>query len=175
MSNAPRAGRGAGSPPSGRSLRRGRPVRTRPEDGYVDRHKNADSLVCERCGVVRHQGRWTWGAPPVGPVLPTTCPACARAADRVPAGRIRLDSRALPERETIERIARNVEEAERGEHPLERLMGIEVGADGIELTTTGTHLARRIAGRVARAFHRRPRITYRDDPRQVEIVFGPEA
>ena len=52
------------------------------------------------------------------------------------------------EREQVVSLARHCEAAERDEHPLERIMGVEGSDDGLVITTTGTHIARRIAERV---------------------------
>jgi hypothetical protein len=118
--------------------------------------------VCEDCGLVQHRGRWSSGAPPLTELRGGRCPACQRIRDRYPAGTIRLHPDLLEHRAEVLRLARNLERAERSEHPLERLMGVERADDHLVITTTGVHLARRIARHLARRFHRRARIRYAD-------------
>lgn len=159
-------------PPHGRGARRGRPARPEHEDPYAEPRKAGAALVCTSCGVLHHAGRWSWGEAPVGPVRETLCPACMRVRDGLPGGLLHLDRSYLAQREPLERIARKLEQDERREHPLERLIAFVEDEHGLTLTTTGIHLARRIAGRVARTYHRRPAIAYREDPPSVEIRFG---
>jgi hypothetical protein len=49
-------------------------------------------------------------------------------------------------------LARHQEEAEKGEHPLNRIINIDEDADGIVINTTDIHLPRRIGEAVERAF-----------------------
>jgi len=51
------------------------------------------------------------------------------------------------------RLARHHEEAEKNEHPLNRIMSIEEDTHGIVINTTDIHLPRRIGEAVKRAFH----------------------
>jgi hypothetical protein len=170
-----RDGAGRMLPQHARSLHRGRPIRTKPIDSYASGAKPSDSMVCETCGVVWHGGRWYWGAPPESVVRAGLCPACQRISDRYPAGQLVLDASLVPRLAEIEHIVRKVEVAERQEHPLERVMALEASAGGIEVTTTGVHMARRIAGRLGRTLHTRPKVTYLDDPTSVRIEFGPRS
>jgi hypothetical protein len=57
------------------------------------------------------------------------------------------------QKEEIVRLARHQEEAEKGEHPLNRIITIDEDADGIVINTTDIHLPRRIGEAVERAFH----------------------
>jgi len=50
-------------------------------------------------------------------------------------------------------LARHQEEAEKSEHPLNRIIKIDEDADGIVINTTDIHLPRRIGEAVKRAFH----------------------
>ena len=54
----------------------------------------------------------------------------------------------------IVRLARRPEDAEKREHPLNRIIGIEQD-EAIVITTTDIHLPRRIGGAVKRSFHSR--------------------
>ena len=48
-------------------------------------------------------------------------------------------------KQEILNLAKNIEEAEKAEHPLNRIMDIEELDDGLRITTTDIHLPRRIA------------------------------
>jgi hypothetical protein len=50
-------------------------------------------------------------------------------------------------------LARHQEAAEKAEHPLNRIMGVEDTPDGVVITTTDIHLPRRIGEAIRRAFH----------------------
>jgi NMD protein affecting ribosome stability and mRNA decay len=130
--------------------------------------KALDALVCERCKAVFHGGRWHWGAPPLGDVRSGLCPACERIRDRRPAGTIRLHQDLLAHEEEIRNLVANTEEAERDEHPLERVLAIEHSEDGMVVTTTGVHIARRIASKLKRRFHKKGTTSY---PESEAIIF----
>jgi hypothetical protein len=130
-----------------------RNVQLKEHDPYRRLRKAKDALVCDDCGVVQHEGKWYWGAPPVGDVNAGLCPACQRIRDRYPAGTIRLHGLPGPLRDEVVNMIRNVAEHERQEHPLERLMDLEDQSDALVVTTTGMHLARAIAGALRSRFH----------------------
>ena len=144
------------------------PVRTRNvqpvhHDAYHAVAKPRHALVCEDCGIVCHGGRWYWGEPPPGKVRSCVCPACRRVRHRHPASWLRAPWRALgPRREVLDQI-RNICEAERVEHPLERVMAIKDVDGDLLITTTGLHIARCIASGLQRRLHRRPSMSYGDD------------
>jgi NMD protein affecting ribosome stability and mRNA decay len=115
-------------------------------DVYGLRGKLPDPTVCPTCGALYRDGRWTWGAAPVD-AHPTECPACRRTADRYPAGRVRIRGDfARAHADEIRGLVRNVEEREKAEHALKRVMAIEddPGEDGLEVTTTDAKLAKSI-------------------------------
>lgn len=117
---------------------------------YERKAKPADAIVCDQCALVWFGGRWYHGAPPFGEVRGGLCPACQRIRDRFPAGTIRVPADSAKAVREISNIARRLEESERAEHPLERLMDV-VREDGtIVITTTGIHLARRITSKLER-------------------------
>lgn len=138
--------------------------------GVVTRHaglgapgpKRSGAFVCADCGVVQHAGKWYWGAPPLAQPRSGRCPACQRIRARDPAGTIRLAPAFLARAEEVLDLARNVERAEKAEHPLERLMEVEQSDGHLVITTTGIHIARQIAHKLARRFHRRARIRYEE-------------
>ena len=55
----------------------------------------------------------------------------------------------------IVRLARHQEDAEKREHPLNRIIGIEEEDEAIVIMTTDIHLPRRIGAAVKRAFNGR--------------------
>src|SRR5271167_2546040 len=57
------------------------------------------------------------------------CPACRRINDRFPAGVVELRGAfGIQQKEEILRLARHQEEAEKSEHPLNRIIKIDEGA-----------------------------------------------
>jgi NMD protein affecting ribosome stability and mRNA decay len=131
--------------------------------------KAAGALVCSDCGLVQHGGKWFRGAPPLAKLRSGRCPACRRIREGYPAGTIRMHPAFLEHREEILRLVRNVERAERVEHPLERLMEVKETGGKLVVTTTGIHLARQIAHRIARRFHRKARLRYADQEDLVHV------
>jgi NMD protein affecting ribosome stability and mRNA decay len=117
-------------------------------DSYKAKGKLPDPTRCPECGAVFHKGRWTWGEAPRG-AHDQLCPACQRIRDDYPAGYVSLGGEYLgAHRDEILNIVRNCEAEERARHPLQRLIAIKDVEGGILVTTTDTHLARRIAERI---------------------------
>jgi hypothetical protein len=83
------------------------------------------------------------------------CPACRRINDHNPAGVLTLAGPFVSRhKDEMIRLARNQEQAERPEHPLNRIMDIEDEApDRLVISTTDIHLPRRIGEAVSRAYH----------------------
>lgn len=122
-------------------------------DPYQLRHKPHEPAVCRQCGVIYHDGRWQWGQRREG-AEEVMCPACRRIAERAPAGILTLRGDvALRHKDELTGLARNREEAEKSEHPLNRIAAIEQSEEGLVITTTDIHLPRRIGEAVKRAFH----------------------
>jgi hypothetical protein len=127
-----------------------KPLRSDP---YAPRGKHPDPSACSGCGAIYRAGRWAWGAPPAD-AQPVLCPACRRAGDDYPAGIVTLSGdywRA--HRDEIIQLARNLEERERAEHPLKRIMRVRDGGDALEIATTDEKLARGIGKALKRAHH----------------------
>jgi hypothetical protein len=82
------------------------------------------------------------------------CPACRRINDKFPAGVVELRGPLGPQqKDEIIHLARHQEEAEKGEHPLNRIINIDEDTNGIVIKTTDIHLTRRIGEAVERTFH----------------------
>jgi len=142
------------SPHAGRAGRRtsGRAQRDHILDPYQAQQKLQEPTACRQCGAVYHRGRWQWGVTPAG-AHQELCPACRRINDRFPAGAVTLHGDVAGQRkDQIIGLARNEEAAEKGEHPLNRIVDIEETDEGLVITTTDIHLPRRIGEALQRAF-----------------------
>ena len=122
------------------------------KDPYASRGKLPDPTACPKCGALYRKGRWTWGAAPAD-AHRTECPACRRIADAYPAGIVRLTGAfAKTHAEEIRSLVRHVEEREKKEHALKRIMAVESDGDALVVTTTDEHLARGIGEAVKHAY-----------------------
>lgn len=123
------------------------------DDPYKQPQKRSEPAYCEKCGAVCHEGRWQWGEAPEG-AQRTVCPACHRINDRYPAGEVTITgSFADLHKDELINLARHQEEAERAEHPLNRIMAIETKEAGeMVILTTDLHLPKRIGEAVRSAY-----------------------
>lgn len=153
-----------------------RPQRNNPQhlDNYPHAKKPGHTLVCPDCQLVLHEGRWRWGAPPIDKIESARCPACTRIREHDARGTLRLDPAFTPFREEVLGMLKNVEEVEKEEHPLERLMDVKDTPDGMLVTTTGVHLARRVAHKLGQRFHKKPRLRYEDGEQRVIVDWPAE-
>jgi NMD protein affecting ribosome stability and mRNA decay len=149
--------------------RKDRLVREKRHDVYRLEKKLPEPSKCIECGVVFTEGRWSWAEVPAVEKT-TTCPACQRIADNVPAGILTLRGSFLEEhREEVIGLIRNVEALEKGEHPLERIMTLDDSADGLEVRTTGVHVARRIGDALGRSYQGDLSFTYGDGEKTIQV------
>ena len=122
-------------------------------DPYQVQQKLHEGTVCPQCGAVYHRGRWRW-VPGLEAAHEQLSAACRRINDKFLAGIVILRGDfARDHREEVIRLARHQEEAEKKEHPLNRIIGIKKDTREIVITTTDIHLPRRIGEAVRRAFH----------------------
>lgn len=122
------------------------------KDVYGLKGKLAEPTACGACGAVYRRGRWTWAAAPAD-AAKTTCPACRRVADDYPAGIVTISGDFVRERvDEIRGLVHNLEEREKKEHPLKRVMGIEQQANALIVKTTNAHLARGIGQALEHAY-----------------------
>jgi len=139
------------------------------EDPYKRAAKLPEPTQCPQCRAVYHKGRWHWGLTPAD-VHATLCQACHRINDKFPAGTLTLAGDFVAaHRADILAIVRHQEEAEKKEHPLNRVMGIEETADRIIVTTTDIHLPRRIAEAVKRTFRGKLVLQFDEDAYSARI------
>ncbi len=130
--------------PGFRLLRRDQLIQELVHDAYKSKKKLPEPTRCPDCGLVFRDGRWSRGVE-AGEAHVARCPACQRIHDRFPAGHVMLSGEFFTtHRDEILHRLRHCEETEAQDHPLERLIAIEDTDDGVEVTTTGTHLARRL-------------------------------
>ena len=121
-------------------------------DPYQAKRKYHEPTVCRDCGGVFHHGRWQWASVPLMAHL-ALCPACRRTRDKSPAGFVTLTGRFFDaHREELMRLVRNEAEHERLEHPLNRIMQIDEGADRVKISTTDVHLPQRIGEALKHAY-----------------------
>ena len=123
-----------------------RNVQEHRHDPYKLRGKLPEPTVCPECGASYHKGRWTWEKAPAAEHNSQLCQACQRINDKYPAGELLIQGAFLgAHKQEILNLAKNTEQKEKGQHPLNRIMAIEELEDGVRITTTDIHLPRRIA------------------------------
>lgn len=146
--------------------------RTEPKhDAYKLRAKLRGPTVCRDCGAVFHEGRWRWAARPAE-ADEETCPACQRIRDHAPAGMIHLMGPFFKShREEILNLVRNQEAEAKREHPLCRIMAAKEDDDGVVITTTDTHLPRRIGEALWHAHHGELDLHYGQSPKLVQMTW----
>ena len=144
-------------------------------DPYQPRQKLHEGTVCPQCGALYHAGRWQWGTKGEG-ADQELCAVCRRINDKFPAGVVTLRGDFAQEhKEEMISLARHQEEAEKKEHPLNRIISIEEDAQGIVINTTDIHLPRRIGEAVKRAFHGEIEDHFEKDGYFVRITWSREA
>lgn len=122
-------------------------------DPYKRPQKLAEPTVCPQCGAVYLHGRWQWSQRPKE-AEETLCQACLRTNDHYPAGVVTLSGTLAGQKKTeILHLARHQEEAEKTEHPMNRIIEVVEAPGEIVINTTDVHLPRRIGEAIHRAFH----------------------
>jgi NMD protein affecting ribosome stability and mRNA decay len=146
--------------------------RAAPPDPYAERRKPSGPAACADCGAVFYRGRWSWRAAPAH-ARRALCPACRRIRERMPAGFVRLTGAfAREKREALLKLARRCESVERKEHPLQKIMGVEASGEGLLVTTTDGHLARRIGEALHRAHRGELRYRYAPGSRVLRVSWS---
>jgi hypothetical protein len=115
--------------------------------------KPGELTVCSGCGAIVHEGRWVW--PKDGPATgtPALCPACQRIRDAAPLGEVRISGEfARAHKDEILARVRHVEEREKRDHPLQRLIAVREENGELVATTTDPHLAHAIGSALHDAF-----------------------
>jgi hypothetical protein len=126
-------------------------AKPRRKDPYALDGKLSDPSACSFCGAIYRNGRWAWGSAPVD-AKRVTCPACRRAKDRYPAGIVRIGGDyAAQHKDELLNLARNVEQREKAEHPMKRILAVRDDDTEVEITTSDPRLARGIGEALAHA------------------------
>lgn len=141
-------------------------------DPYKARHKPRGATRCADCGAVFYRGRWSWRTTPAHAPL-GLCPACRRVREHLPAGFVRLRGPFVREhQEELLKRVRHCEEAERREHPLQRIMAVEARDEGLLVTTTDAHLARRIGDALHDAYKGELEYRYSKDDSLLRVTWS---
>jgi len=116
----------------------------REEDPYRATRKPPEPTVCPTCQAVFTGGRWSWEKIPED-AYEHQCPACQRIRDEFPAGYVMIKGEFIKDhRDEIVALVTAKEEREKAEHPLQRIIAIQDVREGLQITTTDSHLARGI-------------------------------
>jgi hypothetical protein len=135
--------------------RRDRMIRENVHDTYKLGGKLPEPTRCPRCRAIYVDGRWTWNYAAGGSLAASEriCSACHRIADNYPAGEVTLSGTFLAaHKDEILGLARNLEETEKAEHPMNRIIAVREVADQVQITTTDVHLPRRIGKAIQSAW-----------------------
>lgn len=121
-------------------------------DPYQLNKTYPDPTICNSCGSLYTNGKWTWHDLPEE-AHRGICPACHRIRDNHPGGIIELRGSFLAENKSdILDVVHHIKDREIIENPMERVLHIYKNADKTIVTTTGIHLARAIGDAIAKAF-----------------------
>jgi len=154
--------------------RKDRLIQQKRIDAYEEKQKMSDPTLCGQCKAVFTGGRWTWNSLP-DISNKTICPACQRINDNFPAGYVLLNGTFLKfHKEEIHNLIKNIEENEKNQHPMERIMNIIAEESKIEITTTGIHIARRIGEAVNKAYQGNLDFSYGDNEKIIRVSWGRE-
>lgn len=131
---------------------RSKPLQEHVHDSYKSRGKPHEPTLCPECGAVFHGGRWQWLPKPEA-AHRETCPACHRIHDHFPAGYVKLEGEFVGQhRAELLNLAHHVEQREKAEHPLQRIMSITDEDGAVLVATTDIHLARGIGDAIHHAY-----------------------
>jgi len=139
---------------------------TKRVDHEAGRHRtrraSAEPMVCEICGNIYADRRWTKPDPKrqddkhqhFRPAQTTICPACQAKRDKTPSGFVHLEGAFLKSHnEEIERLLRNEAGRAGEDNPLARIIAWEKDRRGrVTITTTTEHLAQRLGHALEKAF-----------------------
>lgn len=141
------------------------------EDPYIASAKPPGPAVCPSCKAVFNEGRWTWEKPPAE-AADLTCPACQRIQDDFPAGYVMVKGEFFKEhRDEIIALMKSKEDREKATHPLQRIMAIEEVREGLQVTTTDSHLARGIGEALHDAYKGDLKLRYSRDENLLRAVW----
>lgn len=150
-------------------VRRDRLIQEQVHDTYKARGKLNEPSVCPQCQAVFHDGRWQWLDVPAG-AENATCPACHRINDDFPAGFVTVSGAFFDShKEEVLNAIHNEGIKAKADHPLERVMRVEDTDEGVLVTTTGIHVARRIGESLHHAYHGELEFHYNADEMMLRV------
>jgi len=153
----------------GKKTRNDRLIKTKRTDVYQDKIKLNEPTLCKTCASLFVGGRWTWKKPE-GPVNEAVCPACRRIADNYPAGYIEIMGSFFKEhQEDLLNLVHNIGTREKTDRALERIIRILKKPNGVVVTTTGIHIARRIGEALHRSYKGQFSFTYLDADKGIRV------
>lgn len=146
----------------GKGDRRDRLIQERNHDPYRSGRKLPEPTRCPVCSAVFEAGRWAWDTAP-DDANEAICPACRRIRERVPAGFLSITGEFFGEhREEILNLIHNVEELQKNQRPMERIMSEKPTDEGLELEFTDPHLTRAVTNALHNAYGGDAQFTYID-------------
>ncbi len=141
------------------------------DDPYRMASKPPEPTRCPECNASYVGGRWSWQAAP-DDSYEQLCPACQRIHDRFPAGFVTIKGSFFAEhRDEILHLINNKAEKEKELRPLQRIMDITDTRDGVQVTTTDSHLARGIAESLHAAYKGDLKLRYSRDENLVRATW----
>jgi hypothetical protein len=121
--------------------------------------------------VAFHRGRWTWDTNPAD-AHETLCSACRRIYDKYPKGLVTIKGPFKDtQHEQLIGGVNNTEEKKKKEHPLSRIMAIEFQPEGLVISTTNTHLPRRIGDATKHAYHGELALHYDQEQQFIRVTW----
>jgi NMD protein affecting ribosome stability and mRNA decay len=153
----------------GRQNRYNRLIKSKNTDVYQGKIKLTEPTVCKSCGSLFTGGRWTWKKTDK-PASEAICPACRRTADNYPAGYVEIKGSFFKEHEDdLLNLVHNVGNLEKTERALERIIKILKKPNGVVVTTTGIHIARRIGEALHRSYKGKFSYDYLDADKGIRV------
>ncbi|HET9533591.1 MAG TPA: BCAM0308 family protein [Blastocatellia bacterium] len=139
---------------------------TKRVDHEAGRHRTtrapAEPAICNLCGAVYFKRRWRLAGEPGKsgkrkdwhPTQIRICPACKKRQEGLPAGFVYLDGAFLSaHRAEIIRLLNNEADRAAADNPIGRIMAWQADrSEGIVITTTTEHLAKRLGQALEKAF-----------------------
>lgn len=153
-----------------KNQRKDRLIKEYIHDPYFTKEKYNDPSVCEKCGVVFHDGIFQWMKEVPSGATKMVCPACRRIEDKYEGGIVYLEGEFLQNhKDEILNLIKNVEEDETAYRPLERIIEIKEEDGKLVITTTYEHLARRIGEAVHKAYKGELNIQYPEGWKYIRV------
>ena len=141
------------------------------DDPYRAAAKPPEPTTCPQCHATFNEGRWSWDKPPEDS-YEQLCPACQRIQDEFPAGYVMIKGEFIKQhRDEIIALLKSKEDREKADHPLQRIMAIEDVREGLQVTTTDSHLARGIGEALHDAYKGDLKLKYSRDENLLRAVW----